>query len=468
LNCKRPIKFGISMAALSATLILAACGGGGSPATTTTDPTVTPVSTPTQATTSYSFITPALNASHTTAITIVDDSGHVINQAEISTVKAVSADGSFLVHREDPSNTSVSFGGRSYSVQPVDFTQSQSGQTIQSINSKTLLTCIYSPHGMGPDYPVSLGSTWGNTFTETCGSAAAVMHTFTGSVVGLDTVTVPAGTFSTLKSQSTDTYTDAKGAVHTDTYITWRDITTGGVVKQTIGYAYSGTPQTTGHPVSRVSVLVPSSYNYATPTVNQTRKLQRTLVDDAGNIITLKPIETVTAVSANTFTVAQTDPDKQGFTFGGTTYAVQPLISNRNASGQVLNTVTKAAVPPVTCTDSPHGAGPDFPLYLGKAWSISYTEACVSSPPVKYTQTGSVVGLEDVTVPAGTFFAVKLFSTLTFTDAAGLNHVETVTSWRDAATGRLVKQLTDYGFDGAAPTTGHPVSETLVLLSEVP
>jgi hypothetical protein len=61
-----------------------------------------------------------------------------------------------------------------------------------------------------------------------------------------------------------------------------------------------------------------------------------------------------------------------------------------------------------------------------------------------YTQNGTVVDLESVTVPAGTFNALKLQSTVTWTNADRTTRQESVTNWRDVEilrSGRNQSQL---------------------------
>ena len=82
-----------------------------------------------------------------------------------------------------------------------------------------------------------------------------------------------------------------------------------------------------------------------------------------------------------------------------------------------------------------------------------------------YEQTGSVVDVESVTVPAGTFSALKLQSTVTWTDSQGTTRTETVTNWRDTATSHSVKENITVVVGGTPPTTGYPVSRKYVLES---
>jgi hypothetical protein len=65
-----------------------------------------------------------------------------------------------------------------------------------------------------------------------------------------------------------------------------------------------------------------------------------------------------------------------------------------------------------TCTYDPNGSGPPFPVSVGQTWQLQYTLSCNGSAPITYTQDGTVVDAEPVTVPAGTFNALKFLSTL--------------------------------------------------------
>jgi hypothetical protein len=76
-----------------------------------------------------------------------------------------------------------------------------------------------------------------------------------------------------------------------------------------------------------------------------------------------------------------------------------------------------------------------------------------------------VVDLESVTVPGCTFNALKLQSTITWTNFGGTTPQESVTNWRDVETLQSVKQSVTYTLSGTAPTGDYVVSETLELQS---
>jgi hypothetical protein len=120
----------------------------------------------------------------------------------------------------------------------------------------------------------------------------------------------------------------------------------------------------------------------------------------------------------------------------------------------------------VTCTVAPHGAGPDYLLTVGKAWALNCAITCGTVTPNSYAQTGSVVGTESVTVPAGTFLAIKLQSTLTWTDPNGTTRTESIGTWRDANTAIVVKRIINIAYSGTALLNGYPVTTTTALQSQ--
>jgi hypothetical protein len=68
-------------------------------------------------------------------------------------------------------------------------------------------------------------------------------------------------------------------------------------------------------------------------------------------------------------------------------------------------------------------------------------------------------------VPAGTFNAIKLQSTVSWTDAQGTMRTQTVTNWRDVLTSVSVKESISITYAGTPLTGGYPVSRQIVLQS---
>ena len=71
----------------------------------------------------------------------------------------------------------------------------------------------------------------------------------------VETVTVPAGTYTAVKLQSTDVWTTADGTTITETAFNWRDVETTFSVQRTVTRAYTGTVPTAGYEVTAQVVL---------------------------------------------------------------------------------------------------------------------------------------------------------------------------------------------------------------------
>jgi hypothetical protein len=231
--------------ALAAMAMLAGCGGGGNATGGST------------ATTTYDFVVPQVNSQRVYGETIVDNSSNTINESYTETVLQANADGTFEVLKEDPSNNSITFNGTTYSISPETFTNNRSGQPLSYLTGGNHVTCTYSPHGAGAPYPVSIGTSWSTNFTIACNATVPNTNSFqqTGSVIDVESVTVPAGTFSALKVESTLVWTDANGMIHNAAITNWRDAATGVSVKQESTFTYGGTLSTNGYPISETIVL---------------------------------------------------------------------------------------------------------------------------------------------------------------------------------------------------------------------
>jgi hypothetical protein len=207
-----------------------------------------------------------------------------------------------------------------------------------------------------------------------------------------------------------------------------------------------------------------TAYAFITPVLNSTLSYGVTIIDNSNNTINIGTTSTVTTVDSDGTYVIQTQPTNPTAIVNGTNYADPPITQTYNASGQELtNVYTSGAV--FTCTFDPHGVGPNFPVQVGQTWTLDYTYGCNSIAPTTHSQTGSVIDVELVTVPAGTFSAIKLQSTLTSTDTLGVTRTLTVTNWRDVATSISVKEEITYAYSGTLPTNGYPMSRVDVLLS---
>ena len=212
-------------------------------------------------------------------------------------------------------------------------------------------------------------------------------------------------------------------------------------------------------------VMTGTTYQFITPVLNSERTYSETFMDSSSNTIDYALATQITSVNADgSYTQTSSSPDGVN-TVDGITYGT-PENGSYNNQGQELSfTYLTSNGSTGTCTFDPNGAGPPFPLTVGQTWQLQYTYSCNGDAPISYSQSGTVVDLESVTVPAGTFNALKLQSTLTWTNSEGTTRQESVTNWRDVETLRSVKQSITYTLSGTVPTGDYVVSETQELQS---
>ncbi len=210
-----------------------------------------------------------------------------------------------------------------------------------------------------------------------------------------------------------------------------------------------------------------TTYNFVEPKVNSQRNYTNTIVDNKNNNIPDTFVATVSAVNADgSYVIQQQDQSSSSVIVNGISYAVPTETENFNDSGQETSyTYTPSGGVLTTCSVSPHGAGPNYPLAIGDTWSTSYNITCGSDTPINYMQTGSAVDVETVTVPAGTYNTLKLQSTLTWTDANGTSYSKAITDWLDIDTSVLVQEKTTTTPSGTKPVNGYAASTDLVLQS---
>lgn len=229
-------------------------GGGGSSKTGDASAGGAPTSSPT-----YYFLFPEINTQHTFSRTIVDNLGNTINQVIAEVIIAVNyQNGSFVFVRGDPTHNSITAGGTDYSIPTTTNYANNSDQNTSYtyINNGSTVTCTYNPHAEGPTYPLSVGNTWSSSWNFSCGNSVPINYTESGSIVGTESMTIPAGTFMTFKVQSTIAWTNASGTTFTDTRIIWRDVNGDHpIIKEEDSYTVSGTQLTNGYPVNMTAIF---------------------------------------------------------------------------------------------------------------------------------------------------------------------------------------------------------------------
>ena len=203
----------------------------------------------------------------------------------------------------------------------------------------------------------------------------------------------------------------------------------------------------------------PPSYGFVTPLMNSQRTYAVTDTNPTSTSLNIV-IRTVSAVNSDgSFSYSES---VQGGTVNGPNFI--PGDYSADSTGRLLSaTFNPGTAGAKTCTDSPHGPGPVFPLTVGATWQSTYVVTCGSGTPATYTEMGSVVDTETVTVTAGTFTAVKVRSTISLDICPGIcpgPSTETLTEWLDAANGQPLKAAATYNYGSAETLT------TITLTSE--
>jgi hypothetical protein len=225
----------------------------------------------------------------------------------------------------------------------------------------------------------------------------------------------------------------------------------------------------------------PPSYGFVTPAMNSQRTYAVTDTTPTSTSVNTV-IRTVNTVNSDgSFSYSETVP-------GGTVTGPNFMAGDYSVdgTGHILRATLNPGTPgAISCTDSPRGSGPVFPLTVGVGWNSSYQSGPVLplpavTPPgrqiyvitgcsfsaASYTETGSVTDVESITVAAGTFIAVRLEITISW-DVCPAGCRETITEWRDSSDGQLLKSAATYSYGSAGTlTTTALLSETRELQSQ--
>lgn len=234
-------------AILFVSTLLSGCGGGSG----------TDAPAHTAAAVTYTFVHPKLGAHLVYAQKLIDNLNNTINRTMVQDVTAVNADGSFSVHEEDPSHNRIVSGSVDHSLYPTDYQYNASGQASSWVTTQSTgaaINCTVSQGYPGAPSPLTVGQAWTVNYVETCGAGTAL--TQSGTLAGVETISVAAGTFSAFKFASTFTRT-VNGITRVETVNRWRDAsgTDSRVLKATSVFTYSGGTPAAGVLVSETSEL---------------------------------------------------------------------------------------------------------------------------------------------------------------------------------------------------------------------
>lgn len=232
------------IAMLATALLLSACGGGGGGGGGES-------AAPQPVT--YTFVLPTLGQSQTYTMTETNFDKRSATYGYTEAVTQMPGDGTYQ-ETWTPSQSSLFFDGTSRGFDIEKDTYDNKGQETQYghyYNGSLDLTCNYAYANGGQPATLTQGQAWVNTVTSSCGSAGTPStYTANATFLGMESVTVPAGTFNAYKFQYviTTLYPQTAGASNTQTTTEWRNAspTDTRFLKSHFEYTFSGiTPQPT-------------------------------------------------------------------------------------------------------------------------------------------------------------------------------------------------------------------------------
>ncbi|MGM9487385.1 hypothetical protein [Ideonella sp. YS5] len=109
-----------------------------------------------------------------------------------------------------------------------------------------------------------------------------------------------------------------------------------------------------------------------------------------------------------------------------------------------------------------------FPMHVGKTWTGEATRTCASGATFTMDYSRTVEAFQKITVPAGTFDALRVKAAITYTNVTGLEggtYTSTSTCWWAVDLGRRVK--CDYVYHYPADVAPYMASRSLEELSSL-
>jgi hypothetical protein len=232
---------------------------------------------------------------------------------------------------------------------------------------------------------------------------------------------------------------------------------------------------------TQVDVQLTSLQGAAVLVYNVTSKADASLTATVTVKIAKQQTSPVPAVLNSTSSLLETDTYENGttssMTIGRQTTFVSPDGSYHtdalNASGVVTDHYTwDASGNRLTrtyadngnlCSYNPSREYYNFPMYVGKTWASTWQYSCVAGYRETANLTAIVEGPEQVTVPAGTFNALRVRLTTNLTNSNDFNLTNgstgaakysiVVLAWYVPEKGTYVKYQSTYTYDGVSPPT---------------
>jgi hypothetical protein len=178
-----------------------------------------------------------------------------------------------------------------------------------------------------------------------------------------------------------------------------------------------------------------TTYSQVTPVAGASDVYGTVAVDDSNNTIAGTYTQRVASVNADgSYVLTQVDPTNTSVVVNGIDYHFDAAVLDFDGKGHETGASFTAADGAVqTCTFTTESGGHALPWWVGQTFALALQESCNPGSTQLFQEAGSVASLESVTVPAGTFMALKLTITQQWTDASGQNVTEQITEWSDPA-----------------------------------
>ena len=176
---------------------------------------------------SYKFVPPVQGQWQTYAATVTDVGNNSGTYSYTDTITQVNADGSYSLSSEPSGGVAkYTLDGNNYIIDPYTDEYDSKGQIIQSHDTTMSASdiCIAAYPSGGMPSTVTQGQSWDDTHSWTCQGHADGNSGGIVTLLGAESVTVTAGTFSAYKFQEVVVMPDASGpGVTTTTTTTWRN-----------------------------------------------------------------------------------------------------------------------------------------------------------------------------------------------------------------------------------------------------
>lgn len=246
-----------------------------------------------------------------------------------------------------------------------------------------------------------------------------------------------------------------------------------------VGCGGGGGETSTSSTTPNVKTSSAVTYTFIPPVNGETLTYVETLIDNLSNTINRTIIQQTTAVNADGSYVDKVyDPLGNKYVTGTVNHTFYPETINYSKSGNSINWIIEldtGVSEECTNTFGTLYGNVSNPIESGQSWSQAFTTTCTVSPngngikspaPTTYSNIGTFVGTETITVPYGTFLAYKFEHTISWLNLSGTTTTRKSTNWHNTIDTRILKSESSYTYSGTSPPQGSLVTYTRVLQSQ--